>query len=219
MCDPIKSIANRLRGLREVLELSAQEVAESCHLRVEEYMALESGESDISVNVLQTIARRYGISLDVLMFGEEPKMNAYFITRAGAGVSVERRKAYKYEALASGFRDRKADPFIVTVEPAPANAPMHLNSHEGQEMNYVLEGRLLLSLNGKELVLNVGDSLYFDSSLPHGMKAARRAAGPLSGDNHVSYGREILTANGLPLAGGLQKEPAYPRPGEFQLRV
>ena len=171
MCDPIKSIANRLRGLREVLELSAQEVAESCHLRVEEYMALESGESDISVNVLQTIARRYGISLDVLMFGEEPKMNAYFITRAGAGVSVERRKAYKYEALASGFRDRKADPFIVTVEPAPADAPMHLNSHEGQEMNYMLEGRLLLSLNGKELVLNVGDSLYFDSSLPHGMKA------------------------------------------------
>lgn len=171
MCDPIKSIANRLRELREVLELSAQEVAESCHLRVEEYMALESGESDISVNVLQTIARRYGISLDVLMFGEEPKMNAYFITRAGAGVSVERRKAYKYEALASGFRDRKADPFIMTVEPAPADAPMHLNSHEGQEMNYVLEGRLLLSLNGKELVLNVGDSLYFDSSLPHGMKA------------------------------------------------
>lgn len=171
MCDPIKSIANRLRELREVLELSAQEVAESCHLRVEEYMALESGESDISVNVLQTIARRYGISLDVLMFGEEPKMNAYFITRAGAGVSVERRKAYKYEALASGFRDRKADPFIVTVEPAPADAPMHLNSHEGQEMNYVLEGRLLLSLNGKELMLNVGDSLYFDSSLPHGMKA------------------------------------------------
>ena len=157
MCDPIKSIANRLRELREVLELSAQEVAESCHLRVEEYMALESGESDISVNVLQTIARRYGISLDVLMFGEEPKMNAYFITRAGAGVSVERRKAYKYEALASGFRDRKADPFIVTVEPAPADAPMHLNSHEGQEMNYVLEGRLLLSLNGKELVLNVGE--------------------------------------------------------------
>ena len=171
MCDPIKSIANRLRGLREVLELSAQEVAESCHLRVEEYMALESGESDISVNVLQTIARRYGISLDVLMFGEEPKMNAYFITRAGKGVSVERQKAYKYEALAAGFRDRKIDPFIVTVEPAADAAPMPLNCHPGQEMNYVLEGLLLLSLNGKELMLNVGDSLYFDSSLPHGMKA------------------------------------------------
>ena len=98
----------------------------------------------------------YGTNAEILeLFGEEPKMNAYFITRAGAGVSVERRKAYKYEALASGFRDRKADPFIVTVEPAPANAPMHLNSHEGQEMNYVLEGRLLIGLNGKEIVLNL----------------------------------------------------------------
>lgn len=90
MCDPIKSIATRLRGLREVLELSEQEVADSCRLSVDEYRDMESGDADISVNVLQTIARRYGISLDVLMFGEEPKMNSYFITRAGTGVSVER---------------------------------------------------------------------------------------------------------------------------------
>ena len=160
MCDPIKSIATRLRGLREVLELSEQEVADSCRLSVDEYRDMESGDADISVNVLQTIARRYGISLDVLMFGEEPKMNSYFITRAGTGVS-----------LASGFRDRRADPFIVTVEPSAADAPMHLNCHKGQEMNYVLEGRLLISVSGKELVLGVGDSLYFDSGLPHGMKA------------------------------------------------
>ena len=171
MCDPIKSIATRLRGLREVLELSEQEVADSCRLSVDEYRDMESGDADISVNVLQTIARRYGISLDVLMFGEEPKMNSYFITRAGTGVSVERRAAYKYDALASGFRDRRADPFIVTVEPSAADAPMHLNCHTGQEMNYVLEGRLLISVSGKELVLGVGDSLYFDSGLPHGMKA------------------------------------------------
>ena len=157
MCDPIKSIATRLRGLREVLELSEQEVADSCRLSVDEYRDMESGDADISVNVLQTIARRYGISLDVLMFGEEPKMNSYFITRAGTGVSVERRTAYKYEALASGFRDRRADPFIVTVEPSAADAPMHLNCH--------------ISVSGKELVLGVGDSLYFDSGLPHGMKA------------------------------------------------
>lgn len=172
MCDdPIQSIATRLRGLREVLELSEQEVAESCHLTLEQYRAMESGQTDFSVNVLQTISRHYGISLDVLMFGEEPKMNAYFITRAGKGVAVERREAYRYEALASGFRGRKIDPFIVTVEPAPADTPMHLNSHDGQEMNYVLEGRLLISLNGREFELEPGDSLYFDSAQPHGMKA------------------------------------------------
>lgn len=172
MCeDPIQSIATRLRGLREVLELSEQEVADSCHIPLEEYRGMESGSADFSVNVLQTISRRYGISLDVLMFGEEPRMNSYFITRAGRGISVERREAYKYEALASGFRERKIDPFIVTVEPTADDAPMHLNSHPGQEMNYVLEGRLMIGLNGKEIVLETGDSLYFDSGLPHGMKA------------------------------------------------
>ena len=179
MCDPIKSIATRLRGLREVLELSEQEVADSCRLSVDEYRDMESGDADISVNVLQTIARRYGISLDVLMFGEEPKMNSYFITRAGTGVSVERRAAYKYEALASGFRDRRADPFIVTVEPSAADAPMHLNCHTGQEMNYVLEGRLLIGLNGKEIVLNTGDR----PAARH--EGARRQAGAFPGDNNV----------------------------------
>lgn len=153
------------------MELTPEEVAESCHLTVEEYLDMESGETDISVSVLQQIARKYGIALDVLMFGEEPKMNTYFLTRCGAGVSVERTKAYKYQSLASGFRGRVADPFLVTVEPKPDDTPMHFNSHEGQEFNLVIEGRMLLNLNGKELILNPGDSLYFNSSIPHGMKA------------------------------------------------
>ena len=101
MDNHIKQIAARLRGLREVLELTEQELADSCQMSVEEYKIMESGEQDISVSALQTIARRYDITLDVLMFGEEPKMSSYFLTRAGKGVSVERSKAYKYEALAS----------------------------------------------------------------------------------------------------------------------
>lgn len=171
MNEQIKQIAARLRGLRDVLELTEQEVADCCNLTVEEYKAMESGTQDISVSVLQMIARRYDITLDVLMFGEEPKMNSYFLTRKGAGVSVERSKAYKYEALASGFRRRLADPFIVTVEPKPEGTPMHLNAHEGQEFNMVMEGRLLLNIDGKDIILNEGDSLYFDSTKPHGMQA------------------------------------------------
>lgn len=171
MTDPIKQIAARLRGLREVLELTPQEVADTCQLSVDDYMELEAGTRDISVSTLQKISRNYGISLDVLMFGEEPKMSSYFLTRAGTGISVERRQAYKYQALASGFRGRMADPFIVTVEPKPENTPVQFNSHQGQEFNLVLEGRMLLNINGKELILNTGDSLYFNSALPHGMLA------------------------------------------------
>lgn len=160
-----------MHGLREVLELTEQEVADACQLTIEDYRELESGTRDISVSTLQKISRHYGISLDVLMFGEEPKMSSYFLTRKGTGISVERRKAYKYEALASGFRGRIADPFIVTVEPKPEGTPVQFNSHQGQEFNLVVEGRLLLNINGKELILNQGDSLYFNSALPHGMLA------------------------------------------------
>ena len=84
------------------------EMAESCGLASAQYAAIESGECDLSVSSLQKIARHFDVPLDVLMFGEEPKMNAYFLTRRGAGVSVERTKAYKYESLASGFRNRIA---------------------------------------------------------------------------------------------------------------
>ncbi len=64
------------------------------------------------------------------MFGEEPRMNAYFLTRRGTGISVERTKAYKYESLASGFRNRKGDPFIVTVEPKSEDTPIYYNAHK-----------------------------------------------------------------------------------------
>ncbi len=171
MSDHLKQIAERLKGLREVLELTPEEVAESCQLTVDQYLGMESGEKDISVSALQKISRKYGIALDVLMFGEEPKMSSYFLTRCGTGVSVERTKAYKYQSLASGFRGRSMDPFIVTVEPKPEDTPIYFNSHEGQEFNWVIEGRMLLNINGKELILNPGDSLYFNSSIPHGMKA------------------------------------------------
>ena len=171
MNEQIKQIAERLRGLRDVLDLTPEEVAESCQMSLEAYLEMESGSKDISVSALQQIARKYDVSLDVLMFGEEPKMSSYFLTRKGAGVSVERTKAYKYEALASGFRRRMADPFIVTVEPKPEGTPLHLNSHEGQEFNYVISGKMKLYIGDICYELEEGDSVYFDSSVPHAEQA------------------------------------------------
>ena len=171
MDEQLKQIGERLRGLRDVLDISTEEVAELCGISVEHYEQMESGESELSVANLQKIAKKYGVSLDVLMFGEEPKMSSYFLTRKGQGMNVERRSAYKYESLASGFRGRKADPFIVTVEPKPAHTPKEMNSHSGQEFNMVLEGTMELTIGPKALILNEGDSVYFDATQPHGMRA------------------------------------------------
>ena len=171
MNEQIKQIAERLRGLRDVLELTAEDIARDSDISAEEYRLAETGDYDISVSMLQKIARTYNIALDALMFGEEPKMSSYFVTRAGKGVSIERTKAYKYQSLASGFMNRTADPFIVTVEPKANDEPIHYNQHNGQEFNLVIEGRMLINIEGKEIILNQGDSIYFNSKLPHGMKA------------------------------------------------
>ncbi len=171
MNQQINEIAQRLRGLRDFLGIPAEEASAVCHVSLGEYLGYESGEKDIPVSALQNISKKYNVELTALLFGDEPNMKAFFLTRAGQGTAMERSRAYKYQALAAGFIGRKADPFIVTVEPAPDNTPVHLNSHSGQEFNFVLEGRLLLTIDGHELILDEGDSLYFDSTLSHGMKA------------------------------------------------
>lgn len=171
MTEDIKQIGQRLKGLRDVLDIEAQEVADLCGISLEQYEKMERGESELSVANLQKIAREYKVDLDVLLFGEEPHMSNYFLTRSGQGLSVQRRKAYHYESLASGFRGRKAEPFIVTVEPKPEDAPRESNSHPGQEFNMVFEGQLELTVGKKVLTLNVGDSIYFDATQPHGMRA------------------------------------------------
>jgi transcriptional regulator with XRE-family HTH domain len=171
MNEQIQEIAERLRGLRDLLNISTEEIAGICHVSGEEYLSYESGENDIPVSSLENISRKYNVELTALLFGTEPNMRTFFLTRAGQGTAMERTHAYKYHALAAGFAGRKADPFIVTVEPAAENTALHLNSHDGQEFNYVLNGNLLLSIDGHELQLNEGDSLYFDATRPHGMKA------------------------------------------------
>lgn len=169
MNEQIKQIAERLKGLRDALEVTEQELAEVCSISKEEYASYESGEKDIPVSILHRISQKYGVEMTSLLFGEDPHMRSYYLTRKGQGTAMERTKEYKYQSLAAGFINRKSDPYVVTVE--PNDKPIHLNSHPGQEFNMVLEGRMQLSLNGKELILDEGDSIYFDSGIMHGMKA------------------------------------------------
>jgi quercetin dioxygenase-like cupin family protein len=169
MNEQIKQIAERLQGLRDSLDLSVAEMAGRCKRTTKEIQQYETGDTDIPMSFLFDVAQHFNIDTSTLISGEEPRMKSYFLTRYGKGISIERNKAYKYQALASGFKHPKSEPFEVTVE--PDEQEMHLNSHEGEEFDYVLEGRLLLHFNGKELILNSGDSIYFDSSYPHGMKA------------------------------------------------
>lgn len=171
MEDNIKQIGERLKGLREIFDIPAEEVAELCEVPLEHYLKIEAGETDPSVYRLSRISKRYGIDLDVLIFGEEPRMKGYYITRAGKGIEVDRSNEYKYKSLAMGFRNRKADPFMTQVNPLPGDKKYNQNTHDGQEFDYVLEGTLELTIEDKPLVLQPGDSIYFDSKRQHCFRA------------------------------------------------
>ena len=171
MDEQLKQIGERLRGLRDALDLTAQEVADTCGIDLDKYEKIERGEADITISNLMKIAKKYGVSTDELIFAEAPHMSAYSVTRSGQGLSIERTKAYKYQSLVSGFKDHKADVFIVTVEPKPNAHTVYKNTHPGQEFNLVLEGKMELFIAGKTIVLEEGDSIYFDSTKPHGMLA------------------------------------------------
>ncbi len=171
MNEQLKQIGERLKGLREALELTPELVAEQCSIPLKDYIAYEEGKSDISISNLNSISERYDVSLSALLFGEEARMSSYFLTRKGKGLAVERVKAYKYQSLAAGFINKEAEPFLVKVEPKEEDFSVHLNSHQGQEFNMVLKGKLEFHIGGKILIMEEGDSIYFDSSKPHGMKA------------------------------------------------
>ena len=170
MEEQLKQIAERLKEMREVLNIPVEEAASTCGISEEKYLTYETGEYDIPVSILHRMAHQYNFELTMLLSGEEPHMRSYTLTRKEKGIVIDRRQAYKYQSLAGNFLNRKAEPFLVTVEPKE-DSSVSYNSHPGQEFNYMIEGKLRLFIGEKQMTLHPGDSIYFDSGLPHGMLA------------------------------------------------
>lgn len=168
--DQIKEIAQRLRALREIEEITPLEMAELTGKTEEEYLEYEAGNRDFPFSFLYTAANRLGIDITELLTGENAKLKTYSLVRKGEGLKMERRKAYKYQHLAYIFKNRHMEPFLVTVEPKDTDA-VQKNTHEGQELNYVVEGSMTLFIQDSALLLHEGDVVYFDASTPHAMRA------------------------------------------------
>lgn len=169
MTEQIKEIGLRLAALRDICDMTPATMAERLGVPVEKYIAYEKGERDFSFSFLYNCAEILGVDILDLMSGESPKLSTCALVRKGQGFDVSRNEAYNYKHLAFTFRNKKSEPFLVTVEPADELPP--LNSHEGQEFNYVLEGRVLVQIGNITYELEEGDSVYFDSSVPHAERA------------------------------------------------
>jgi quercetin dioxygenase-like cupin family protein len=170
MTEEMHQIARRIREIREISDITAEKMAANLKMPAELYLSYESGNTDIPVSFIYEIAQWFNIELSVLLGGNNPKLKVYGVVRKGKGLNLERRKQYKYENLAYNFSDKKAEPFMVTVDPDGVKVPA-FNSHPGQEFNYIIEGSMLINIDGHEITLNEGDSIYFNSGYRHNMKA------------------------------------------------
>ena len=171
MAGEMVNIAARMKELREICDYSVEELAELMEISPITYEEYESGKTDIPISVLLNMASVCKVEPAALLTGHEPKLHTYCLTRAGEGVGVERRKEYTSQSLAYNFGNKIAEPFFVTAGVEPLGTPVVVNAHEGQEFDYVLEGTLRLLINGTELLLNAGDSIYFNAHYPHGMQS------------------------------------------------
>ena len=165
-------IAERLRELREVSELSVADIASQLGITEEQYRAYESNAQPIPISTVTAMAKILHVDHTVLLTGEPPRMAKYTLVRSGQGVKVERCPGYGFQSLAYNFKNRTMEPLLVTLEPHDdEESQPQLISHEGQEFNLVLEGTVKVVLGPREFILNKGDSIYFDPSIPHGQRA------------------------------------------------
>lgn len=166
-------IAKRIKGLRELLEYSEEEVAKAAGVSLEDYKEIETGTKDFSFTFLNNVATKLGVDLIELLTGENPRLSRYCLMRKGEGLNMKRREGFEYKHLSYKFKNKQAECFMVT---APFNKkeeelPIKLSTHPGQEFNYILKGSLKFNLDQHEIILNEGDSIYYDSSEKHGMVA------------------------------------------------
>jgi quercetin dioxygenase-like cupin family protein len=167
------AIAERIRGLRDASDLLPEAVASETGVAAEEYARYEAGEADVPLSYLSVLAAFYGVDVTALLTGGDAHARTFHVTRRGRGPVIERRHMYHYEALGALFVGKVMEPFVVTVEPTLQET--HLNTHPGQEFNYVLSGSLRLTIGGNTLTLEPGDSVYFNAATPHGMRAEGNA--------------------------------------------
>ena len=170
-------IGAKITTLRESLQLSREELAERCDCDVAVIAGLEGGDIAPSLAPLIKVTRALGVRLGTLL--DDDTHVGPVITRKDAAEEVARLKSLEtssdggvldFFSLAEGKTSRHMEPFMIAVNPGVPGS-RSLSSHEGEEFVYVLNGEIEIEY-GKDLhVLRPGDSIYYDSIVPHQLRA------------------------------------------------
>jgi len=168
-------IGKKIKEIRESKGMSLQELSKLTGFSSAILSQIENHLESPSLGTLFKIAKALDVSIG-LFFGIEEEF-PFWITKKGEGVKIARfaskdgitRYGYTYQSLGIGKKNRKMEPFIVILEPETIKNEKPY-AHEGEEFIYVLEGKIEVILGkNKEVkdVLEEGDCIYYDSTLPH----------------------------------------------------
>ncbi|MDO4548424.1 MAG: cupin domain-containing protein [Clostridia bacterium] len=170
MTDQVKQVGMRIKGLREVYGKEPETVAKQTGIELHDYLSYEAGEVDIPISFLLKLSKLYDVDTTTILTGQTPRLSVCALTRRDMGVEIMREHHYVYKNLAYNFTGRRIEPLLVTVDP-DANRDMQTERHSGHEFDYVLEGTLHLRVGQHDMLLEPGDSAYYDSIYPHAMSA------------------------------------------------
>ena len=173
MEDRIKEIADRIKALRELANLSEEQMAINVGVSLEDYQKLERGETDFTFTVVYKCAQCFGVDVTDILQGTSPTLSTYSLVRGGKGLPIARKNEYIYQNMAPYFKNRMSEPFWVKIpyvgEVADNEIPM--NFHKGEEVSIVISGNAKAKFGDNVETIGPGDVIYFNSATPHGMTA------------------------------------------------
>ncbi|MBO5929600.1 MAG: AMP-binding protein [Clostridia bacterium] len=169
----LHEVACRIREMREIDNITAEEMAEKTEVSLANYLEYESGTKNMPFSFIHKCSLAFGIGITDLMEGQSAHLSSYTITRKGEGQHTAKENGIEIKNLAPLFRKKIAEPFWVKYDfdEKLQNEPIALATHSGQEFDLIMSGRLKVQIGDHVEYLSEGDSIYYNSATPHGMVA------------------------------------------------
>ncbi len=166
-------VGARIREMREISGYSVSDMARLTEVSVNEYQAYEDGLADFPFTFIHKCALAFNIEITDILEGHSAKLSAYTVTRRGQGQTTADEKGIRIQNLAPQFKKKLAEPYWVrySYDEELQHKPIHLIRHSGQEFDVIVSGSLKVQVGEHIEVLNEGDSIFYNSSAPHGMIA------------------------------------------------
>ena len=190
-----KIIGGKIRSIREMKQISQEEIAERSGLSVEQIKKIEDNEDFPSLTPLIKIARVLGVRLGTFLDDQSElgpvvcrKQSSY----ANNGIrftnnSTIDRRHMNYHSLAQDKSGRHMEPFFIEITPKVEGENFEVSSHEGEEFIYVLKGTVEIIYGKNSYILEEGDSIYYDSIVAHHVHAADENSAQILGVVYMPY--------------------------------